>query len=134
MSSTTTASTPNAPATDTASKSKDKSKKLITLKITHQDGFITRRATFRVVSTETAQAVLEKYCKLRNLKAEDYQLVYDDHTLVLDSILFDNQLNSSSRLYQLTLSTNEEVKENCYFPQRLVKKYVHNLYQSNIQQ
>jgi hypothetical protein len=96
--------------------------KLISLKITYQDGFIARHCTYRVASQETAGTVLSMICKLRNVKMTEYKLVYDDHVLVSENTLFDNQLNSSSKLYHLSLVTNEEVIEKCFFPQRIVKK------------
>lgn len=99
-----------------------KNAKLVSIKIIHTDGFLIRRCTYRISSAVLASTILEMYCKSRKLKVEDYQLVYDGHILVLDNSLRDNQLNSSSKLYQVTLASNEEVVSQGLYPQRVIQK------------
>ncbi|KAL0476607.1 hypothetical protein AKO1_002846 [Acrasis kona] len=95
--------------------------KLISIKITSVEGFISSKCTYRIASKTAASELLKLVCALKKVNHNDYQLVYDDHTLVLESPLCDNQLNSSSKLYQTTLMTTKEAQELCLFPQRIVK-------------
>ena len=98
--------------------------KLVSLKVCHETSkFRKTFVTIRLGNMNNVSAVINEFCKMRNIPhPEQYRLVIHDHYLVQNKSLQENQLDTTSQLFPVTLMHESQVLEHGYTEQRLVKR------------
>lgn len=98
--------------------------KLVSLKVCHETSkFRKTFVTIRLGNMNNVSAVINEFCKMRNIShPEQYRLVIHDHYLVQNKSLQENQIDTTSQLFPVTLMHESQVLEHGYTEQRLVKR------------
>jgi hypothetical protein len=99
--------------------------KLVSLKVCHEDRKKFRKnfVTIRLGNMNNVAVVVEEFCKMRDIKnPQEYRLVMFDHVLVMDKSLQENQIDTTSQLFPVTLVHVSEVEKNGLTEQRLIKR------------